>query len=227
MRFWFGKEEKTHETVQPAAAPVREAHAPSRGEGAAVAAPKPAEAVKPAVPEPVRQQPNPPEQASAPAVPESASRPQVSQRDLYCNLMNALYDAVLVLDDEGHIVDSNNRVEAIFGYAEDDLWDRPAKDLIKGFGPQLLNQISVPLREHRPVLIDGSCVRKDGTVFAAEIAVGSVRLARGENIVLSIRDVGKRMAAIMDRLRTQGMVSAKPSVVRLVSRKESEKPSQA
>ena len=204
MKFWFGKEEKTYETVQPAA-----------------------------VPEPVRQSPVFPAQTSAPAAPEPASaapgptsRPQVNQRDLYCNLMNALYDAVLVLDDEGHIVDSNSRVEVIFGYAEEDLWDRPAKDLVKGFGPQLLNQISVPLREHRPVLIDGSCVRKDGSVFAAEIAVGSVRLARGENIVLSIRDVGKRMAAIMDRLRTQGMTSAKPPVVRLVSRRESKMPSQ-
>ena len=133
--------------------------------------------------------------------------------------MNALYDAVLVLDDEGHVVDCNSRVETIFGYAEDDMWDRPVKDIIKGFGPQLLAKLAEPLREHRPVIIDGSCVRKDGTVFAAEIAVGSVKLVRGENIVVSIRDVEKRMAAVMERLRTQGLAPAKPAVVRLVARK--------
>ena len=134
--------------------------------------------------------------------------------------MDALYDAVLVLDDEGHVVDCNGRVEAIFGYSKDDMWDRPVRDIIKGFGQQLLAKLAEPLREHRPVIIDGSCVRKDGTVFAAEIAIGSVRLARGENIVVSIRDVEKRMAAVMERLRSQGLASAKPAaVVRLVARK--------
>ena len=220
MKFWFGKGTASEGPAQvdvPTAAGVS-APVPNRaGVAPAAQPPAPVEPVAPAAPAaevPAGGAPQAPVSAAAPA------RPQVSQRDLYRNLMDALYDAVLVLDDEGHVVDCNGRVEAIFGYAKDDMWDRPVRDIIKGFGQQLLAKLAEPLREHRPVIIDGSCVRKDGTVFAAEIAIGSVRLARGENIVVSIRDVEKRMAAVMERLRSQGLAPAKPAaVVRLVSRK--------
>ena len=223
MKFWFGKGTASDMPARvdgPATADVS-VPAPMRAGGAPVVQPSaPAESAAPAAPvAPVSTGvvPPAPSPASAPA---ASTRPQISQRDLYSNLMNALYDAVLVLDDEGHVVDCNSRVEAIFGYSKDDMWDRPVRDIIKGFGQQLLAKLAEPLRERRPVIIDGSCVRKDGTVFAAEIAIGSVRLARGENIVVSIRDVDKRMAAVMERLRSQGLAPAKPAaVVRLVSRK--------
>ena len=223
MKFWFGKGTASD---MPAQADVQTAAgvpdpAPDRaGVAPAVQPSVPAAPVAPvaSVAEvPASAVPPTPSPASAPA---ASARPQISQRDLYRNLMDALYDAVLVLDDEGHVVDCNSRVEAIFGYAKDDMWDRPVRDIIKGFGQQLLAKLAEPLRERRPVIIDGSCVRKDGTVFAAEIAIGSVRLARGENIVVSIRDVEKRMAAVMERLRSQGLAPAKPAaVVRLVARK--------
>ena len=213
MKFWFGKEKADEGRVSAPKAEVPQvvpAAVPESLKPAAVAAVPEVKPVEKTIEKPV-----PVKEVPA----EPGPQQQTSQRDLYCNLMNALYDAVLVLDDEGHVVDCNSRVEVLFGYDEDEMWDRPAKDIIKGFGPQLLKQIAEPLREHRPVIIDGSCVRRDGTVFAAEIAVGSVRLARGENIVISIRDVEKRMAAVMERLRSQGLVAARPSVVRLVSRK--------
>ena len=209
MKFWFGKERADEDRV-----PAPKAEVPQAVPAAVPEPPKPTAVVAAPEAKPVEMQVPVKE-----VPPEPSPQPQTSQRDLYRNLMNALYDAVLVLDDEGHVVDCNSRVEVLFGYDEDEMWDRPAKDIIKGFGPQLLKQIAEPLREHRPVIIDGSCVRRDGTVFAAEIAVGSVRLARGENIVISIRDVEKRMAAVMERLRSQGLVAARPSVVRLVSRK--------
>lgn len=221
MKFWFGKGTAPDVPAQADASAQAGVPVPEQTGVASAARPSvPAEPVAPVAP--VASAPSgvvtpAPSPASASAAP---SRPQVSQRDLYRNLMDALYDAVLVLDDEGHVVDCNGRVEAIFGYAKDDMWDRPVRDIIKGFGQQLLAKLAEPLRERRPVIIDGSCVRKDGTVFAAEIAIGSVRLARGENIVVSIRDVEKRMAAVMERLRSQGLAPAKPAaVVRLVSRK--------
>ena len=220
MRFWFGKD-KTPEATSQVAPPPSAVEAPAAAASSAAsipsATPAPSPTPVPAAASPVlaaapAAAPVPPP-SPAPAAPE---RQQVNQRDLYCSLMNALYDAVMVLDEEGHVVDCNSRVEALFGYSEDDMWDRPAKDIIKGFGPQLLAKLAAPLREHRPVIIDGSCVRRDGTMFSAEITVGSVRLARGENIVISVRDVEKRMAAVMERLRSQGLVPTKSSVVRLV-----------
>lgn len=221
MKFWFGKEKESEEASSKAST-VAECPTPAAGNPPAVGEKPTVTASSAPVPPPAPASVQVPAQKPSfnpvqPPVSAAAVQPQVSQRDMYCNLMNALYDAVLVIDSEGHVVDCNSRVEAIFGYSEDDMWDRPAKDIIKGFGPQLLAQIAVPLREHRPVIVDGMCIRRDGTTFAAEIAFGSVRLARGENVVLSIRDVNKRMAAMMERLRNQGVVPQKPSVVRLVS----------
>ena len=223
MKFWFGKgvaSDMPARADESATSDVSVQAQERAGNPPVVQPPAQTEPVAPAAPvTPVSSAAVPPTPAPA-SVPTASARPQVSQRDLYCNLMNALYDAVLVLDDEGHVVDCNSRVESIFGYSKDDMWDRPVRDVIKGFGQQLLTKLAEPLRERRPVIIDGSCVRKDGTVFAAEIAIGSVRLARGENIVVSIRDVEKRIAAVMERLRSQGLAPAKPaSVVRLVSRK--------
>lgn len=214
MRFWFGKDKTAETPPQPAEAaqPVVEASTVPTMSAAAATPPSASASDPSAAPTTA----SVPPVTSAPAAPVASERKQASQRDLYCNLMNALYDAVMVLDEEGHVVDCNNRVETIFGYSEEDMWDRPAREVIKGFGPQLLAKLAAPLREHRPVIIDGTCVRKDGTVFPAEITVGNVRLARGENIVVSIRDVEKRMAAVMERLRSQGLAPTRPSVVRLV-----------
>lgn len=144
------------------------------------------------------------------------------QRDLYRNLMNALYDAVLLVDEKGHVIDSNTRVEHTFGYSQGEMWDMSLERLINGFGPHVLMQLAKPLGEGRPVIIDGRGVRKDGSLFHAEITVGKVKLARVENLLFSVRDISKRLLAAQEKIRAQ-LQSAPPTapassskVVRLV-----------
>ena len=146
----------------------------------------------------------------------------MNQRELYRNLMNALYDAVLLVDDKGYVVDNNARVENTFGYSLSEMWDMSLQKLIKGFGPHVLLKLSEPLSEGRPVIIDGRGIRKDGSLFSAEITVGKVKLARIENLLFSVRDIGKRLLAAQEKIRAQ-MQAAKPAapatppkVVRLV-----------
>ena len=134
-----------------------------------------------------------------------------TQRDMYRNLMNALYDAVLLVDEKGHVVDSNTRVEHTFGYSQSEMWDMSLQQLIKGFGPHVLDQLAEPLGEGRPVIIDGRGVRKDGSLFNAEITVSKVKLARIENLLFSVRDIGKRLLAAQEKIRAQ-MQAAKPAV---------------
>lgn len=219
MKFWFSKEKPASDEPEQTEKPI----APAAGEavpvvaagGASEGAPqKPVEPVpSPSVPLPI------PRLETESSI-QPMSNPKVNQRDLYCRLMNGLYDAILVLDSKGHVVDSNERVNAILGYTCDEMWDRPASEIIRGFGPRLLAQIAEPLDAHRPVIVDGHCVRSDGSVFSAEIAIGRVSLGRSENLVLSIRDVEKRIAAVIERLRKQGQMpaaSARPKgLVRLV-----------
>ena len=218
MKLWFSKEktETNSPTPPPAPEPVAEpAPAP--------AAPEPPPA--PAKPQPA---PPPPETppAAEPTTPVAPVPPPVkplqqaaTQRDLYRNLMNALYDAVMLVDEKGHVVDSNTRVENTFGYSQSEMWDMSLQQLIKGFGPHVLVQLAEPLGEGRPVIIDGRGIRKDGSLFSAEITVGKVKLARVENLLFSVRDIGKRLLAAQEKMRAQTQApapAASPKVVRLV-----------
>lgn len=132
----------------------------------------------------------------------------MSQRDLYRNLMNALYDSVLLVDEKGYVVDSNTRVEHTFGYSQNEMWDMPLHKLIKGFGPIILAQLEGPLNEGRPVIISGRGVRKDGELFDAEISVSKVKLLRSDTLLFAVRDITKRIAALKEKALAQAKAAA-------------------
>lgn len=127
-------------------------------------------------------------------------RPKTDQRALYYQLMNGLYDAVLILDDQGHIVDCNSRVTAMLGYAREDTWDLPIDKVITGMSNQMFEHLKRNLAENHHILIDARCFRQDGTSFAGEVGVSTLSLTRGSNIVFAIRNVDRRKNA-MDEMR--------------------------
>ena len=192
MKLWFSKGKPETESPAPAAAPEPPPVAP--------------------VPEPVAPEPPPvapaPEPVAPAPQPAKPIQPSTTQRDLYRNLMNALYDAVMLVDEKGHVIDSNPRVENTFGYSQSEMWDMSLQQLIKGFGPHVLAQLAEPLDEGRPVIIDGRGVRKDGSMFSAEITVGKVKLSRVENLLFSVRDISKRIIAAQEKIRSQMQADA-------------------
>ena len=145
-------------------------------------------------------------------------RPQPNQKVLYYQLMNGLYDAVLILDQNGHIVDCNTRVTPVLAYNRDEMWDMPVADVIKGIGPQIFQQMKDALYNNHQVLINAKCTRKDGTTFQGEVGVCLMHLTRGENLVFTIRNVEKRMAEAMRKAREQlqGTQSTPPPAPRAV-----------
>ena len=206
MKLWFSKEKD--ETPAPAAPPSPAAPEPPPPPPAPEPPPAPAAPPSPAAAEP-------------PPAPAAPLQQAPTQRDLYRNLMDALYDAVLLVNEKGHVIDSNKRVEQTFGYTPDEMWDMSLQQLIKGFGQHVLVQLAEPLHERRPVIIDGRGIRKDGSLFSAEITVGRVKLGRSESILMAVRDIGKRILAVQEKLREQfqsaaSEPAAQPKVVRLV-----------
>ena len=184
MKFWFGKKDATESTGAPekadaaaVTAPVGEVNAASSASSAASPAPQ-APVTPPAAPPP------PP----APAVP---IRPQKGQKALYYQMMNALYDALLILDDNGHIVDCNERASYIFGHSREELWDAAVTTLIPGINPQIFAKMKDGLHGNRRVLINARCHRKDGSSFPGEVGAGLMDLT-GENLVLTVRNIEKR-----------------------------------
>ena len=201
MKFWFGKKEEP-EAAPPAAVPPR-AEPPA---AASAAAPAPAAAPAVQHPAPPPLQPDLPNErpVSPPLEPATTLiRPQPNQKVLYYQLMNGLYDAVLILDQNGHIVDCNTRVTPVLAYNRDEMWDMPVADVIKGIGPQIFQQMKDALYNNHQVLINAKCTRKDGTTFQGEVGVCLMHLTRGENLVFTIRNVEKRIAEAMRKAREQ------------------------
>ena len=194
MKLWFTKGKAASEP-SPAAETKKPEAQPTP---AAQPAPQPAPTVKAPTPQPAPLQTPPKLPTQQPKAPSGAN-----QRELYRNLMNSLYDAVMLVDEKGFVVDCNTRVEHTFGYSTGDMWDVPLQQLLKGFGMQVLRRIAEPLSEGRPVIINGTGLRKDGKSFNAEICVSKVKLTNAENLLFTVRDVTRRIIAEREKLRAQ------------------------
>ena len=185
MKFWFGKKDTTESTDAPEKADATAVFTGPAGQvDAAGAASK---TVSP-VPHATIKTPAAPPPPPAPAVP---IRPQKGQKALYYQMMNALYDAVLILDDNGHVVDCNERATTIFGHSREELWDVAVTMLIPGINPQIFAKMKDGLHGNRRVLINARCHRKNGSTFPGEVGAGLMDLT-GENLVLTVRNIEKR-----------------------------------
>ena len=184
MKFWFGKKDATESTGAPEKADAAAVTAPVGGVNAASSA---SSAASPAPQAPV----TPPAAPPPPPVPAVPIRPQKGQKALYYQMMNALYDAVLILDDNGHVVDCNERASSIFGHSREELWDAAVTTLIPGINPQIFAKMKDGLHGNRRVLINARCHRKDGSTFHGEVGAGLMDLT-GENLVLTVRNIEKR-----------------------------------
>lgn len=239
MKFWFGKSKEEEATVTEEPAPTVTAESNTPAETPAESVPEPIvaddaqeseakaeetsapvkepepKAEEPKAEEPKAEEPKveaPKVEAPAKAEPPAApSRPAApNPREFYYLLMNALYDAVLILDGSGHITDSNERVTPVLGYERGDLWDMPVEKIVKGVGPVIFNQMKTALHNNQQVLISARCARKDGSIFQGEVSACSMRLARGENFVLTVRNIEKRIAEIKAHLKTTSENTAAP-----------------
>jgi len=195
MKFWFGKKDNgSDDTALMKAVPVPPQTPPPATEPAAPAAPvPPAAAPQSVAPADTPFAIKPPTPQPLGAGREKQKIPN-ERRDLYYNLMNALYDAVLVLDENGHVVDCNERAESVLDYTKDDLWDLPVSTVIPAINPQVFNQMKEGLHGKRRVLVNAHCHRKDGSTFPGEVGAGLMTLI-GENLVLTVRNIEKRLPA--------------------------------
>lgn len=110
-------------------------------------------------------------------------------------LLQSIYDAVLITDMSGRILVFNSRALDFFVLEYDEMLGARVVDLISGADESLLKAISRNLEEHRYTLIEAHCVRKDKSMFPAEIAVNMVDLFPEGNLCFFIRDITVRKRA--------------------------------
>ncbi len=154
--------------------------------------------------------PSTPAPAPVPAPePEPAGlkvRPKIDQRALYQQLMNGLYDAVLILDERGNVMESNLRVDEVLGYTHDEAWDLPITTIMPGMNRQLFEHLKKNLAEDHHVLIDSRCFRKDGSSFSGEVGVCNIMFMRGNNMIFTIRNVERRKTSMVDIKKLQVVI---------------------
>lgn len=122
------------------------------------------------------------------------SPPRAKANVSYADLYQRSYDAVLVTDGAGHIVDVNPRACVFFGYKEEEFLALDLSDVISGADPSLVNCLCDNLKNTQYALMQAYCPRKNGSFFPAEIAVGAID-ADVKQLSFTIRDITFRKQA--------------------------------
>ena len=112
----------------------------------------------------------------------------------YQRLFQSLYDAAIVSDLDGNILDANLRAEEFLGYRKNALCDLSVPDVISGADAQLLQTVKENLQNERHTLIQAYCLRRDRSYFPAEIAVTLLEMET-EQLCFFIRDITLRKQA--------------------------------
>lgn len=210
MKIWFNK--KLEQDLSKIASAEAEGLVPDVG-GQAAAEPDAAGRKQPVAEQPQPAAPADAPKPAAPAAPKIEQRLRVVSRkpedigaaehkSLYREILAGMYDAVLVTDPSGRVIDCNDRAVEYFGYAKPELWDQPIEVLIHSINSQLLERLRKTIAASRHVLLDTQCHAKDGASFAAEVAVSGIRLVNDGDIVFFVRNTEKRHRA-QKRLRSE------------------------
>ena len=114
------------------------------------------------------------------------------RKSLFRQFLAGMYDAVVITDPSGHILEINPRAEEHFGYTQDEVLDRPISCLIPGLAPEIVQRIRRGLADDRHMMIDANGLNKDGSRFACEVTVSIIDLMDPDDLVFTCRNVERR-----------------------------------
>lgn len=106
--------------------------------------------------------------------------------------MAGLYDAMLVTDPNGHLIEINPRATEYFLYKQEDVWDKPVSVLIPGVTANMVGRIRKGLDDSRHIMLDAKCQRQDGSTFTAEVTISVIDLINAGDLVFTVRNTERR-----------------------------------
>lgn len=114
------------------------------------------------------------------------------RRSLFRQFLSGMYDAVVITDPNGHILEINPRAVEYFGREPEEVLDRPVSVYIPGLKPDVVLRIRKGLEGDRHVVIDANGVAKSGQKIACEVAVSCIDLMNPGDLIFTIRNVERR-----------------------------------
>lgn len=113
----------------------------------------------------------------------------------YHDLLQSLYDGVLITNASGRIEDVNERALDFLLYTKEELSRLNIVDVIAGADKSLLEALRQNIEDGRYTLIEAACIRKDQTTFPAEIATNRLVLTPEGHLCFFVRNITKRKRA--------------------------------
>jgi PAS domain S-box-containing protein len=111
-------------------------------------------------------------------------------------VLDATSDTILVIDPKsGIIVDANQRVYEMYGYALDELIGKPMTKLSNIAEDYTLNKVfrwAARVRREGPQVMEWKTQHKNGYLFWAEIGLRYESIGEKERFVMSVRDINHR-----------------------------------
>ena len=114
------------------------------------------------------------------------------RKSLFRQFLAGMYDAVVITDPNGHIIEINPRAEEHFGYTQDEVIDRPISVYIPGLAPEIVQRIRRGLDQDRHMVLDANGLNKDGSKFACEVTVSMIDLMDPGDLVFTVRNTERR-----------------------------------
>jgi PAS domain S-box-containing protein len=104
-------------------------------------------------------------------------------------LLQSVYDAALLTDFDGRVTNANERALRFFGYTADTITNCDISELIAGADTSILETVIRNVHSERFTLLQAHCMRRDDSLFPAEIAVTCLKLATETSLCFFIRDI--------------------------------------
>ncbi len=114
------------------------------------------------------------------------------RKSLFRQFLAGMYDAVVITDPNGHMIEINPRAEEYFGYSQDEVVDRMISFFIPGLSSEIVQRIRKGLENDRHMMIDANGLTKDGSKFACEVTVSIIDLMDPGDLVFTVRNVERR-----------------------------------
>lgn len=108
------------------------------------------------------------------------------------NVLEHLYDAIMLVSLKGVVQQANRRAEDLFGYPLVELIGMALGELVEGVSDELLGLMHQQLQRGRFTVLEARCTRQNGSQFPAEIAVSSLELGEGPGLCFSLRNITQR-----------------------------------